>query len=172
MFEIFSILAVAAGVAGLIHMGYRVTGRRPPRWAMPLGAGLSMVVFMIWNEYSWLSRTVETLPDTVTVVETHTYTAPWQPWTYVFPRVDRFLAVDKAEFQHNPNLPGLVLARSFRIKRNDATLTVQHLFDCTKGRRADLSPGTAFGQDGMPENPEWHEMTANDPLLVAVCAPS
>ena len=171
MFEILSIIAVAAGVAGLIHMGYRVFGRRPPRWAMPLGAGLSMVTFMIWNEYSWMSRTVAELPSTVRVVETRTYTAPWQPWTYVIPRVDRFLAVDTADFRQHPDLPGYILTKSFRVKRNDATMIVQHLFDCKQGRRADLTPQTTFTDDGLPENPVWYDMTATDPLLAAICAP-
>ena len=51
------------------------------------------------GEYSWFDTTTAGLPEEFAVVTTLEKHAVWQPWTYWFPYVDRFIAVDMASIR-------------------------------------------------------------------------
>ncbi len=53
-----------AGVAMLLNLA---TGRRLPRWILPIAAGAGMIAMTISNEYTWFDRTAERLPDGVEI---------------------------------------------------------------------------------------------------------
>lgn len=156
MFNIISLVAVGAGVAGLLHGVYRLIMRRkPPKFLVPLSAGVAMIVFHIWNEYSWYNRTAEMLPPSIEVVETLPVRQFWAPWTYIFPMVNRFVALDRANTHRNDKLPGYVLTSSMYIKRAEDTLLTNMLVNCDQRRWTAISDSTQFDSSGLPANAEW-----------------
>ncbi|MEZ5841724.1 MAG: hypothetical protein R3D02_15295 [Hyphomicrobiales bacterium] len=161
---------VGVGVTGLIFGLYRMAKRKPPRWMLPAAAGLSMIGFQAWNEYSWFSRTADLLPDTVEIGQTYANASLLQPWTYIAPRVDRFSAIDRATVRRNPQAPGFALAEVLLIGRLAPTAKTLQIFDCEMARRADITAATEFGDDGLPKNLQWVEVEADDALRRIACS--
>ena len=77
----------------------KATGGRLPRWLAPVAAGLGMIAATITSEYGWFTRTSQTLPEGMTIAQTVEKRAFYQPWTYVTPYIDRFVAVDVGTMQ-------------------------------------------------------------------------
>ena len=69
---------MAAGVA----LSFRLLFKKLPRWIVPAAAGLGMLGFQIYSEYTWFEHTKSRLPDGVSVVATHADPAFYKPWSY------------------------------------------------------------------------------------------
>jgi hypothetical protein len=161
------LLGICAAVA--LMLGYRLAGRRAPRWVLPASAGMAMLGFQVWSDYTWFRRTAAALPAPLTVAAAPTGATPMQPWTYLLPRVERFVAIDPGAIRWNERAPGLRLAELFLVARYMPTLSAMQLFDCTTSRRADAPRGLALDTEGRPAGVEWVPLEAGDPLLRAVC---
>lgn len=166
---IIGAIVLAVAIAGVVQLAYRVAGRKPPRGTLPLAAGLALVVFFIWNDYSWYQRTAGELPDEVKVARTYPSTSKLQPWTYIKPHVTRFSAVDTASLKRNDKAPGYVLADIFLIERYVPTIKTAQLYDCDGNRRTDIMEGTALGDDGLPDNAQWYDLEAGDAFKTLIC---
>lgn len=169
LFILLGGLLVALSAAAIVTIPFRLTGRKTPKPLLPLSAGLALVVFVIWNDYSWYSRTAGELPERVSVVNSFTYSGALQPWTLVLPRVNRFTAIDTASIRRNDDLPGHAMAEVLFVQRYQPTLSARQIFDCEGSRRADLTNATTFSDDGMPENAVWVQLDEDDRLLQTVC---
>ena len=169
MLHLIAVFAIGFAAAGFVLLAYRLRGKKPPRYLIPLAAGLAMVGYALWSDYSWASRTIAGLPDHVMVVKRIPSSAPWKPWTYLFPQVDRFIAVDSAEIRRNDRLPGLVLAEVILVTRLEPAVTTRQLFDCAKARRTDVVESGDFTDQGLPMNPDWVPIERDDALYSAVC---
>lgn len=172
MLHLIAVFAAGLSVAGLVLLAYRVRGQKPPRYLIPLAAGLAMLGYGVWADYSWASRTIAELPGHVKVVKRIAAPSPWKPWTYLVPQVDRFVAVDTSEVRRNDKLPGLVLAELILVARLEATVTTTQLFDCPKARRTDVIASEGFTEDGMPKNPDWEPLDPADELYAQICGSS
>lgn len=162
---------IAAIAAGFVAAGVvLLLGRRfLPRWAAPVAAGVGMLGYTIWAEYSWYDRTAQTLPTGVVVTETATKTALWQPWTYALPMVHRFVALDRAATRRNDAQPGLRLTDLLLFERWSPVHAVPVVFDCPGQRRAALVEGAEFGAEGRIEGVTWVAVPEADPTLDAAC---
>lgn len=140
-----------------------------PRWSMPAAMGLAMLGFSIWNEYSWYPRVVAQLPDTVEVALAPSDAILYRPWTYLFPMVHRFVAVDRASAVRPADDPALMVASAMVIQRWVPTKRVPIAFDCAKGARADLVEGAELAADGILKGAEWREVGMADALVMAAC---
>ncbi|NRG17470.1 hypothetical protein HPQ64_07205 [Rhizobiales bacterium] len=163
-------LVLGIAIGGVLTAAYRLSGRRLPKWIIPVGAALGMIIFHAWNEYTWFSRTVAGLPPHVQVGQTYTVSNAIQPWTLLFPRIDRFSAVDLGSVRTNDKAPGYRLAQVHLVTRFSPTGTTRQLFDCNEPRRMVLGEETEFNEEGLPKNPDWEVLPANDPLLEKVCS--
>ena len=169
-FELIATFAVGLGVAGIVLIVDRLTGRRLPRWLVPVAAGLAMIGFTINSEYGWFGRTRAALPETLEVVRAVEDRAPYRPWTYLAPYVSRFAALDRASIRRNEAVPEQRLADLYLFGRWAPTRRVPVVIDCARSRRADMVEGFSFAEDGRVENVAWHALEADDPLLDAACA--
>lgn len=170
MFNIISLVAVGAGAAGLLHGIYRLLMRRkPPKFIVPLSAGLAMIVFHIWNEYSWYGRTADMLPPSIEIVDTLSVKEFWAPWTYIFPKTNGFVALDRASTQQNAKLPGFVMATTMFVKRAEDTLITHIIINCAERRWMAIFEGTNFDENGLPLSPEWAPFESNTHMAEAAC---
>ncbi|WP_306119674.1 MULTISPECIES: hypothetical protein [unclassified Roseitalea] len=161
------VLAIAS--VGLVSMAFRLTGRRAPRGLLPLIAGIAMFGFMAWNENSWYARTVADLPESHVVVATGEFSNAIQPWTLVFPRINRFMVVDTRTIAANENAPGLRRAEVILAQRYTPTVTTRQFIDCDNARRADHTETTRFDDRGVPLVETWVDLSADDRLLEVIC---
>lgn len=155
-------IAGFAGAGGMLLLNL-ITGKRLPKWMIPIGAGAAMLYAAISSEYSWYNRTAEKLPEGIVIAQTRENEALWRPWTYVFPLTDRFVAVNVGNRQLNSDTEGLYLADLYFFGRWQTVQVVQVMVDCPGGRRAD----PALGDDSEPV---WRDVGTDDPIVSTLCA--
>lgn len=155
-----------AGVAMLLNI---ITGRRLPKWVMPVAAGMGMIGMTISNEYTWFDRTAERLPEGVEIAVTVDEQGWLRPWTQVWPYTKRFAAVDTGTMRTNDALPDQRLADLYFFGRWAPVNQAPMLFDCAGARSALLIDGATFADDGSVSNAEWQAMPPDDPVLKLVC---
>lgn len=155
-----------AGVAMLLNI---LTGRRLPKWILPVAAGAGMIGTTVSNEYTWFSRTAETLPDGLEIAMTVDEQSWFRPWTQVRPYTKRFVAVDTATARTNENLPAQRLVDLYFFGRWSPVNQAPMLFDCEAARSAMLIDGAEFAEDGTVANADWQTVPRDDPILNLVC---
>lgn len=165
------IATVFAGIAcaGVVLLLNIATGRRLPKWIMPVAAGLGMIGMTISNEYTWFTRTAERLPEGVEIAMTVEEQSWTRPWTQAFPYTKRFVAVDTGTARKNERLPDQRLADLYFFGRWSPVNQAPMLFDCASARSALLIDGAEFGDDGTVANADWQSMPQGDPILKMVC---
>ena len=165
------IVTIIAGiaVAGCAMLLRRMTGGRLPGWTVPAAAGLGMLSYAIWAEYSWYDRITEKFPDTVEVVAERADPTMWRPWPYLVPFVSGFIAVDKAAVRRHPEAADMRLTEVMIFDRMTQGSKVPALIDCAGPRRADIADGATFRPDGTVEDASWSDVPRGDPLVAALC---
>lgn len=169
MLDIIISVVVGFAVGGLTHLLLRLIGIRARKTLTLIAAGLGMLGFQVWSEYSWFGRMQSRLPDTIDIVQSFPYQAAWQPWTYITPRIDRFTAIDRSATRRNDALPGMALVSTLLIARNQPPLELTLLVDCPGQRRAYLEAGQEFSPSGLPKTIEWTPLGVDEPLYDRVC---
>lgn len=170
LIELFAALSAAVAAAGLVLLAGRIlrmAGRGgPPKWLMPAAAGAALLGFAIWNEYSWFPRTRAALSAEMVVASAPAESMPYRPWTYLFPLVTRFVAVDRG-----PAAAGaeVFATTAYVVTRWGRTVAVPVAFDCARMTRADLVEGAALAADGTLTGADWLAPDAEDPLVRAAC---
>lgn len=168
LFELIAVISAGFVGGGAALIARRIL-KRLPRAAIPVAAGAAMLIVAITLEYSWFDRTREALPDSAVVALTHENRAPWRPWTYVRPYVDRFIVVDGASTRTNEAAPGQRMVDLVVFARWNAPTRVRAVFDCRDGRRADIGPGVTLGEGGTLEGATWYDTDLNHPVARAAC---
>jgi hypothetical protein len=167
--EFFAV--VVAGIAGFgtALIAHRLTLRRLPDWTAPFCAAASMVLMVVYLEYSWAGRFEAGLPEDVTVVSRNEHRAWYRPWTYAVPLTTRIIAIDNRIRQTNLNDNGFVITGVILKERWALTFGFKSIFDCAGARRADLSEGTTLDGQGIPQNVDWFALSPDDPFLTIAC---
>ncbi len=169
LFELIAVIVAGIAAGGVVLILRRFVPILP-RWLLPVVAGAAMLTASISLEYSWFSRNAAALPEGVEVATTHENKAIWRPWTYAFPYIDRFIAVDHAGALRNDAIEGQRLTSLFVFGRWIPAQRVRAVFDCNAGRRADLLPDVVLREDGSVPETAWIETGQDDPVTRAVCA--
>lgn len=168
-FNLIAVVVLGVAVAGTVMLAFRALGRRPPRWILPVMAGVAMLTYTFYNDYSWFSRTAGALPETVVVAGTYNSSNALQPWTYFLPMVERFTAIDRESVVESPQRRTLVLADVIFVQRYLPTRIAPMVFDCENGRRADAVDVEGFDEAGEPIGARWQPLHRDDPLRRVVC---
>jgi hypothetical protein len=169
LFHLLGAVMIGVTAASLVMIAFRLSGRRSPRWLLPLSAGAAMLGFQVWSEYTWFSRTAAELPPHVAVAGTFTGSHALQPWTLVRPRIDRFSAVDLNSVRWNDEAPELRIAEVYLVGRNLPTATTVQVYDCDRPRRAPMPASPVFDETGRPTNLQWTELSTDDQARRLVC---
>ena len=155
-----------AGIAMLLNL---LTGRRLPRWLIPVAAGGGMIAMTVTSEYTWFGRTAEQLPPGVEIAATVEERTWLRPWTRLWPYTKRFVAVDTATARTNANLPDQHLVDLYFFGRWSPINKAPMLLDCAAARSAVLIDGATFAEDGTVVDASWQIMPPDDPILKLVC---
>lgn len=160
---------VAVLAIGVLMILYRLTGHRMPGSTIPLVIALSLVGAVTYMRYSWADTIAGRLPDSVVVLERFRDSAFYEPWTYLWPRVTHFAALDTASVAAHPDRPGLMLAELILVAEGRPTLTAPQVVDCPRGRRAMLAQESSLDPADLPETLSWIEGRDPGYLFDAVC---
>lgn len=161
---LFAALA-AAGIAALLRT---LSGKRLPRWIIPVFAGLGMLGYQIQHEYSWFSHKQQLLPASAEVVDTRQAAMFWRPWTYLVPMTTSFRVVDRdsrvVSETDGQRLVEFILYR-FDKEYVDRISHQPFLLNCTT---RELVP---LGEESRePQTERLRRLGEEDPLLTTVCA--
>lgn len=169
LIDFVSMVAAGFAAAGIVMGLNRLSGRRLPKWAMPAAAGLAMIGFTIWNEYSWAERNRALYPDTAVVTFENARSDFWRPWTFVAPVTTRMSVLDRGPEAGLPADPGPDMrhAKVYLMERWKTSYGLTVLFDCANARRVDASAEGATEADLAAA--EWLEIDPEDPALRAAC---
>ena len=149
---IISGLGAGAVIFALMHSA-RKAGHPLPKWLLPAGIAFAMVGYSVWNDYSWLGRTQEQLPEGTEVLLVGRNSQIWAPWTYIAPVAIRFAALDPAKISDEAG--GIRQAEVMLVERHKPMVIVRQQFDCAKGL---ISIGGRDWQEG-----------GEDPAMRHVC---
>ncbi len=168
------IATVFAGIAaaGIVLALNKGLGGRLPKWFMPVAAGLAMIGATVSNEYSWYPRTKASLPDGLVIAETVEAKALYKPWTYAYPYVERFMAVDTATIRKHDAAPSHRLVDIYLFGRWSPVSKLPILADCETRRRAALTDAISFESDGIVTGAEWLTPPEGDNMLATICEAS
>lgn len=163
-------IVLAIGCVGVVSLAFRAMGRKTPKGVLPLTAGVAMIAFIAYIENSWYSRIVADLPESHVVVATgEPFSNFIQPWTLIFPRINRFMLVDTATVRVNQADPSLRLAEVILVQRYARTIVTRQVIDCGNARRADMTDDIALDDAGLPQIENWQDIPADGELLGTVC---
>ncbi|OKH88161.1 hypothetical protein [Thalassospira sp. TSL5-1] len=167
---IFTTIVVGFACAGIIMLGFRLTGRKAPKYLIPLTAALGMFGYMIWDDYSWFDRISARLPDNVIVTETFTANTPYKPWTLINPPIDRFTAIDAGKNVANPQNPLQKQITTVYLQKGHPAMATTRLIDCDSKQAGFITPATNLDHNGFPtDDIKMEPLAANDPALKAAC---
>ncbi|MFV0492455.1 MAG: hypothetical protein ACK5M4_11610 [Pseudorhodobacter sp.] len=169
LFDLIVVICAGFALAGTLMILRRLSGNRLPGWLVPASAGLGMLTYAIWSEYSWYDRVTGALPDGVVVLSAPAETMPYRPWTYLRPLHLRFLALDGGGMTRVAENPDIRRARVLAVARWQPVATVDIAVDCAGARRADLFAGAQLMPDGSLTGAKWRAVPPQDSLLSAAC---
>lgn len=170
LFELIAAVVTGIALAGVAMLLRWISRGFLPKWIVPAMAGLGMLSYSIWSEYSWFDRMNIALPG-LAVSWKNEQTAFWRPWSYIEPVTTRFTAVDLKSAKRNPNQPGLVMIDILLLARWQPVTPVRVVFDCQNARRADLVDGNvSIADDGSLVGAEWIKLEPDDAALKIACS--
>lgn len=171
MFWDFAAMVVAAfAVAGVILFLIRVLKVRLPKWTLPAVAGLTMIGYTIWSEYSWSDRMLRSFPADTRVVAEVEVSQPWRPWTYAVPLVTRMSVLIPSEVRAHDLAEGVYFLNLHGLARWEAQHVATVAVDCVNARGLELAPGQDFPVGAPVPELGWTGLAGDDPVLLAVCA--
>ena len=167
--ELIATVFAGIGCAGIVMLLNMLSGRRLPKWLMPVAAGAGMIGMTISNEYTWFGRTAERLPDGGEIALTVDEQSWLRPWTQLRPYTKRFVAVDVTGLRRNAAQPDQRLVDLYFFGRWSPVNLTPMLLDCAGARSAVLIDAAEFAADGAVSDADWQAMPAGDPILAMVC---
>lgn len=163
------IAAVFAGLAaagiGLILRS--LSGKRLPKWIVPVCGGLGMLGYQVQVEYSWFEHKQAQLPDTAMVISHDTSSAVWRPWTFAFPMVTKFSVVDSENILtrdvEDTQVVEFILYQ-FERHHTDILTTQPYVLNCDSRELVPLN-----NDSGEAQLSELRLLRETSPLLTTVC---
>ncbi|MGM0572052.1 hypothetical protein [Marinobacter sp.] len=153
------------GAAG-IAMGIRaLTRKRAPRWIIPVFAGIGMMAFQIYMEYSWYGQMTERLPESSVVVSTEAAAEFWRPWSFFVPQINRVTVLDRDSLRNAPSGADTFQFRLYHFRQTYGG-RVSHggwLLNCPSRELVALT------DDGQPDTAQVRRLATDDRLYQEVC---
>lgn len=138
LWEWLATVFAGLGAAGVM-LSLRFFIKRLPKWSIPASAGLGMIVFQVYSEYTWFEHTKSLLPTTAVVVAEVAETAPYKPWSYYKPQILRFAAIDTSQIVAVHQHDHWRQTRLYFFERRMSAHSWPIMIDCQKGLQATLS---------------------------------
>lgn len=165
LLQLAIVACMGFAAAGIVMAGFRLLGRRAPKYAAIAAAGLGMLAYTQWERATWAERTAAALPPEMTVVATVPYDGVLEFWARLWPRADALVVADRAATAINPQTPEVVLVRTLLLARHAETLELRQYLDCANRRRApQLRPDAP-----PPDDAGWIAGGEPAALYAAVC---
>ena len=91
----------------------------------------------------------------------------WQPWTYLVPQINRFMAADFAKTTVNQLNPDIVLLDLYLFAQRSPAIPVKQLIHCKAGKRADFSLDMPIPTPDSELDDRWFDLPKDSAFLQA-----
>lgn len=170
LMDFVATITAGVGLAGVVMAIRHFSRGRLPKYAIPIAIGLGMLIFSVWNEYTWLPRVTKALPVGVVVLSAPADRSAWRPWTYLFPVASRFAALDRTSMLTSAANPAIRRMDAMIVQRWAATVRVPMAFDCGRNQQANLTDGADLAPDGtLTAGAKWQAVDPSDTMQRAAC---
>ncbi|AQZ95754.1 hypothetical protein BVH74_13780 [Halopseudomonas phragmitis] len=166
IWHLVALAAAGLGAAGIGFLLRAASGRKLPKWIVPVFAGMGMLTYQIYYEYYWFEHKQSQLPASSVVVATEQQQAIWRPWTYLLPMTVGFSVVDRSnltEVQLDDNRIKRFILYRFQKEYVDLVSHQPHLLNC------DTQELVPEADDGSLRPELMRKLDSDDPLYLAVC---
>lgn len=153
------------GAAGIAYGIRGLTLKKAPKWIIPVFAGLGMMGYQVYIEYTWFEHMQTRLPADTEVVSTVEDQVFWRPWSYAAPQITRFTVLDKASITRDVAGGDVVQFILYRFKSSygDRVAEKAYLLNCQSSELVPLS------EAGEPEIEGMKLLTSGNRLHEAAC---
>lgn len=153
------------GAAGIAFGIRSLTQKRAPKWIVPVFAGVGMMSYQVYIEYTWFEHMQSRMPSETVVVSTEEEQVFWRPWSYLAPQITSFTVLDKSSIVRD--LPGQDVIRFYlyRFKQTYGGRVSDkvYLMNCATRELVPLSDA------GEPITTAMSELSHDNRLLIAAC---
>lgn len=129
------IFGICAG--SLAFLVIKISRNRLPKWLIPVSAGIGMLSYLAYYDYTWFDFKRSQLPTESVVVEQGRAGNFFRPWSYVAPPVSSFVVLDGKVKEAQQQ--GHILVEYIRYEFiNDYTERLEskpYVLNCTTGEQ-------------------------------------
>ncbi|NWO09207.1 hypothetical protein HLV40_02080 [Chromohalobacter salexigens] len=170
IWQLIAVIFAGLGAAGIGLILRQLSGKRLPRWIVPALAGVGMLSYQIYYEYSWLATKQQQLPDSAEVVDVEYDSMFWRPWTYLYPLPVAFEVIDRDHLRtteaHDQRMVEFILYR-FEKQVTDRVTHQTYLMNCSEREWVPL-----IGDERQPDASALHDIGTETPLYQTLCETS
>lgn len=160
IWHLLAVFIIGLCVGGIAFFIRKVSRDRLPKWIIPVFAGLGMLGYLAYYDYTWFEFKRSQLPPQAVVIEQGRASNFFRPWSYIVSSVSSFVILDGAT--RETQLDGQKLVEYIRYEFiNDYTERLEskpYVLNCTT---AEQLPAP---QQGKPASGTV-ELIARDSLL-------
>lgn len=170
MFQLIATFMVGVLAASLSFIIYTLSRQRVPKAVIPFAAAIAMIAYNVWHEMTWYKRTAAELPQSIVLVaKGPPVQSPMSPWTYMFPRTDNFVALDKRTVQPLPKSGDRYLLQVLDVGRFYPAKRKSWVIDCATRQQAEILASTKFDSEGIPSDLAWTKIASESRITKEVC---
>ncbi|QMV64933.1 hypothetical protein VUJ49_07720 [Pseudomonas berkeleyensis] len=162
IWHLVALVFAGLGAASIGFLLRSLSGKKLPGWIVPAFAGLGMLGYQIYYEYSWAEHKQSQLPAGSAVVEYEVEQQILRPWTYLMPMTVGFSVVDTGNIQSaeqdGQRIKQFILYR-FEKEYVDRLTHQTYLLNCDSAEMVSVSEN----------NPRLRQLERSDELYRVVC---
>lgn len=162
---------IAAVFAGLAAAGIglflrTLSGKRLPKWIIPVFGGLGMLGYQISTEYGWFELKQQQLPPSAEVVSSQTSSAVWRPWTFAFPMVTEFTVVDRNSVRISNGQTPVADFMLYHFERHyiETVISQRYVLNCDSRELVPIED-----DNGEPDTQATRTLRQDSGIYSAVC---
>ena len=167
IWEFVATLSAGIGAAGIMMM-IRLFIKKLPKWLVPAAAGLGMIGFQVYSEYTWFSHTRSLLPESAVVVAEVPENAFYKPWSYIKPQVLKFVAIDTAKTAPVGESGQVLQTNRYFFERRMSAQSWPILINCQTRLQAN-APQQNNGAPLSVDADAWSKTDYSEKIALAIC---
>lgn len=157
LWEIIATASAGIGAAGIALL-VRMLFKQSPKWLVSVSAGMGVLLFAVYNEYTWADYTQSRLPKGSVVVAEIPHTAFYKPWSYIKPQILQFVVADKTGVQSLDNQPHIKQVPLYFFERRMKAHQLTILVNCQTQQQT-----SRIGAN------DWSKLPYTANIIKAVC---
>lgn len=94
IWHLLAVFIIGLCVGAFAFLLRKLSRNRLPSWLVPVCAGLGMLGYLAYYDYTWFEFKSSQLPVETVVIEQERISHFFRPWSYVLPAVSSFAVID------------------------------------------------------------------------------